>query len=72
MPKKKSRTKKSAIRKKRNRAKKPIQRKKPTHPEVPSVISSAQIHQGVAPDFVSQPAPARRFPEHDAEYGEES
>jgi hypothetical protein len=70
--KKKSGKRKSASRKKANLRKKPIQRKKPTHPEMPRVISSAQIHQGVGPDVASQSETAREFPQSDAEYGEES
>jgi len=70
--KKRSGKRKSTSRKKPDRRKKLIQRKKPTHPEVPRVISSAQIHQGVAPDVASQSESAREFPQSDAEYGEES
>jgi hypothetical protein len=62
--------KKSARRQKTTRRKKPIQRKRPTRFMEPSENTSAQIHQGVAAE--AQPEPARRFPEDDAEYGEES
>jgi hypothetical protein len=72
MPRKKFDKKKSASLKKANRRKKPIQREKPTHPKVPSGNLSAQIHQGVGLEDGSQSKPARRFPEDDAEYGEES
>jgi hypothetical protein len=67
---KKKSGKKSTRRKKANR-KKPIQRKKPTHPKVRSGISSARIHQGVAP-AATQPDIEQEFRKNDDEYGGES
>jgi hypothetical protein len=75
MPKKKSAKKKSGNRKpagRKNtiRRKKPILRKKPTRSMKSLETTSAQIHQGVAPE--AQPEPTRQSPGDDAEYGGES
>jgi hypothetical protein len=72
IPKKKSGKKKSAGRKKVIRRKKPIPRKKPRHSKKPSGSSSAQIHQGVAPETVSQSEIPLEIPDDAAEHGGES
>jgi hypothetical protein len=69
--KKKSGTRQFASRQKAARRKEPIQRKKPARFMEPSGNTSAQVHQGVAPEGSSQSEP-HRFPESDAEYGEDS
>ena len=59
--KKKSSRKKSASRKKATGKKKLIQRRKATHSQRPGGSSSAQIHQGVGPETVSQSANAPKI-----------